>query len=283
MHAHLDESLWHRPEVVVGAGERPWAVCEADGAALHYTPHDFRRIFITDIVDVVLPNPSCGEDRWPQQHRSNARLHRGLPEGRVRRLRALHRQPATRSPVRRVPRTTQTEWDEFIEHFGQRKIALGNCHRPYGSDCAYEHACIRCDFCQIDPSQSGRLDEIRDNLRLQAEEAQRNRWLGDVAQLRLTIQHADRKAEKLMVRSRGNPELVVAESAGRNADFVGFSDVAAKPAWHRVYGINRRLCRVDGPWASLGGVGERRLATQFRCARPFRRGCLGGRRGSTRE
>jgi len=60
--------------------------------------------------------------------------------------------------------------------------------------------------------QSGRLDEIRDNLRLQAEEAQRNRWLGDVAQLRLTIQHANRKAEKLMVRSRGNPELVVAES-----------------------------------------------------------------------
>jgi len=33
---------------------------------------------------------------------------------------------------------------------------------------------------------------------------------------------------------------------------VGFSDVAAKPAWHRVYGINDGLCRVDGAWASLG-------------------------------
>lgn len=30
-------------------------LCEADGAALHYTPHDFRRIFITDIVNVGFP------------------------------------------------------------------------------------------------------------------------------------------------------------------------------------------------------------------------------------
>src|SRR6478672_12040464 len=122
--------------------------------------------------------------------------------------------------------------------------------------------------------QSGRLDEIRDNLRLQVEEAQRNRWLGDVAQLRLTIQHADRKAEKLMVRSRGNPELVVAESAGRNADFVGFSDVAAKPAWHRVYGINRRLCRVDGAWASLGGGGVKDWPPNFGAPGRFVAGVL---------
>ena len=215
-------------------------LCEADGAALHYTPHDFRRIFITDIVNVGFPihlaAKIVGHNNIEVTRACTAVYQKDVFDAYERFI----EQPATRSPVRRVPRTTQTEWDEFIEHFGQRKIALGNCHRPYGSDCAYEHACIRCDFCQIDPSQSGRLDEIRDNLRLQAEEAQRNRWLGDVAQLRLTIQHADRKAEKLMVRSRGNPELVVAESAGRNADFVGFSDVAAKPAWHRVYGINRR-------------------------------------------
>jgi hypothetical protein len=30
-------------------------LCEADGAALHYTPHDFRRIFITDIVNAWFP------------------------------------------------------------------------------------------------------------------------------------------------------------------------------------------------------------------------------------
>jgi hypothetical protein len=51
--------------------------------------------------------------------------------------------------------------------------------RRRASDCAHEHACIRCNLCQIDPSQAGRLDEIRDNLRGQVDEAQRNQWLGD--------------------------------------------------------------------------------------------------------
>jgi len=179
VHAHLDESLWHRPEVVVGAGERPWAVW---GGRRRYPLHATR--LPTDLHhghrQCWVPNPSCGEDRWPQQHRSNARLHRGLPEDVFDAYERFINNRRLARPSAEYHERTQTEWDEFIQHFGQRKIALGSCHRPYGSDCAHEHACIRCDFCQIDPSQSGRLDEIRDNLRLQAEEAQRNRWLGDV-------------------------------------------------------------------------------------------------------
>lgn len=189
-------------------------LCEADGAALHYTPHDFRRIFITDIVNAGFPihlaAKIVGHNNIEVTRAYTAVYQKDVFDAYEHFIN--NRRLARPSAEYHEP--TQTEWDEFIEHFGQRKIALGNCHRPYGSDCAHEHACIRCDLCQIDPSQSGRLDEIRDNLRLQVEEAQRNRWLGDVAQLRLTIQHAAQKAEQLMVRSRGNPELVVAESAG---------------------------------------------------------------------
>jgi hypothetical protein len=50
----------------------------------------------------------------------------------------------------------------------------------------------------VDPRGPGRLDDIRDNVRTQAEEAQRNQWLGDVNQLQLTIEHADRKAARLI-------------------------------------------------------------------------------------
>ncbi|MGE4362757.1 MAG: hypothetical protein AB7E41_11290 [Mycolicibacterium sp.] len=103
---------------------------------------------------------------------------------------------------------TQAEWDDFIEHFGQRRIALGNCHRPYGSDCSHEHACLRCDFCEVEPSQAARLNAIRDNLRAQVDEAQKNRWLGDVNQLRITIEHADRKAARLAALTEADPMLL---------------------------------------------------------------------------
>jgi hypothetical protein len=68
------------------------------------------------------------------------------------------------------------------------KIVLGSCHRPYGADCVHEHACIRCNFLQVQPGQAGRLADIKANLQAQVEEAQHDKCPGDVDQLRLTIQ-----------------------------------------------------------------------------------------------
>lgn len=69
----------------------------------------------------------------------------------------------------------------------------------------HEHACLRCDFCEVEPSQARRLDAIRNNLRAQVDEAQKNRWLGDVDQLRITIEHADRKAARLAALTDAAP------------------------------------------------------------------------------
>jgi hypothetical protein len=33
--------------------------------------------------------------------------------------------------------------DEFEEHFLLRKVALGDCHRPYGTPCVHKQACAR--------------------------------------------------------------------------------------------------------------------------------------------
>ncbi len=31
-------------------------------------------------------------------------------------------------------------WAEFEQHFLLRRVALGECHRPYGTPCVHEHA-----------------------------------------------------------------------------------------------------------------------------------------------
>ncbi|AGB26818.1 site-specific recombinase XerD (plasmid) [Mycobacterium sp. JS623] len=190
-------------------------LADADGTPLHFTPHDFRRIFITDIVNAGFPihlaAKIVGHNNIEVTRGYTAVYQKDVFDAYERFI--DKRRQARPSAEYREP--TEAEWDEFIEHFGQRKIALGNCHRPYGADCVHEHACIRCDFCQVDPSQLGRLDEIRDNLHIRVKEAQRNQWLGDVNQLRITIEHADRKAERIAGGVAAQVPLVVAGLSSR--------------------------------------------------------------------
>lgn len=173
---------------------------DVDGSALYFTPHDFRRLFITDLVNAGFPIHLAAK-LVGHRNLDVTNAYAAVYQADV--FQAYDRFVENRRQLRpsdeyREP--TQQEWAEFVEHFGQRKIALGDCHRPYGSSCVHEHACIRCDFLQVDPGQTGRLAEIRTNLENQVTEAQINQWLGDVDQLRITIAHADRKSEQLQQR-----------------------------------------------------------------------------------
>lgn len=183
---------------------------DVDGQSIVVLPHDFRRMFITDIVNsgfpIHLAAKLVGHKSLDITSSYTAVYQRDVfeaYEGFITRRRQTRPSQEYREP-------TQTEWAEFVEHFGQRKIALGNCHRPYGASCVHEHACIRCDFLQVDSAQAGRLTEITENLHAQVAEAERHQWLGDVEQLRLTIRHADRKARELTARTLTAPELVIA-------------------------------------------------------------------------
>lgn len=178
---------------------------------MHFTPHDFRRIFITDIVNAGFPIHLAarlvGHNNIEVTSGYTAVYQKDLFEAYdefITKRRRLRPSEEYREP-------TQQEWSEFVEHFGQRKIALGDCHRPYGADCVHEHACVRCDFLQVDSAQASRMDDIRENLQHQIKEAEQNQWLGDVDQLRLTIEHADRKREQLReILTREAPSLVLA-------------------------------------------------------------------------
>jgi hypothetical protein len=58
---------------------------------------------------------------------------------------------------------TEQEWEEFSHHFRHRKMALGECYRPYGTPCPHEHACVRCHMLRMDPVQPPRLLQIEEN------------------------------------------------------------------------------------------------------------------------
>uniref|UniRef100_A0A5Q5CNQ8 Site-specific integrase n=1 Tax=Mycobacterium sp. (strain JLS) TaxID=164757 RepID=A0A5Q5CNQ8_MYCSJ len=81
------------------------------------------------------------------------------------------------------------EWADFEEHFLLRRVALGECHRPYGTPCVHEHACTRCRFLRVDPAQLGRINEMTENAEQRLVEAKDRAWLGEVAALEESIKH----------------------------------------------------------------------------------------------
>ncbi|MFI0453914.1 hypothetical protein [Actinomadura sp. 6N118] len=85
-----------------------------------------------------------------------------------------------------------------------RKVALGSRHRPYGTPCQHEHACIRCPMLRLDPAQVPRLLQIEDNTRERLQEARQMQWLGEVAALEESLRHIaekKQKAERLRLRA----------------------------------------------------------------------------------
>lgn len=91
--------------------------------------------------------------------------------------------------------------DEGRRHFTLRKVAYGNCDRPYGSPCQHEHACVRCNMLRPEPSRLPLLRELEANLTDRIAEARERVWLGEVAGLQQTLvalrantEHAERLA-----------------------------------------------------------------------------------------
>ena len=88
---------------------------------------------------------------------------------------------------------TGDEWSEFEQHFLLRKVALGDCHRPYATPCAHESACARCRFLDVDPDQTQRIEDMTQNAESRLEEARANVWLGEVAALEESLVHLRRR------------------------------------------------------------------------------------------
>jgi integrase len=170
---------------------------DADGRSLAYTPHDFRRLFITDAIMNGLP-PHIAQVLAGHRDLNVTLGYKAVyPEEAIQtHLAFLARRRALRpSEEYRVP--TDTEWQEFLGHFERRKVATGTCGRAFNTPCIHEHACVRCSMLWPDPEQRPRLAEIRDNLAARIVEAEREGWLGEVDGLKISLAGATDKLAQL--------------------------------------------------------------------------------------
>jgi integrase len=172
-------------------------ITDAAGQPLRFTPHDFRRLFITDAVLHGMPAHIAQLVAGHRDINTTMGYKAVYPEEVINGHRAfIARRRALRpSEEYRVP--TDEEWQEFLGHFERRKVALGTCGRSYATACIHEHSCLRCPLLRPDPASRHRLVEIRDNLLARIGEARREGWLGEVDGLQVSLAGARQKLAQL--------------------------------------------------------------------------------------
>jgi integrase len=170
---------------------------DAANAPLSFTPHDFRRLFVTDAVRSGLPPHIAAAICGHQLLDTTMGYAAIYPEDVIDHHRAFIARRRAQRPSEEYRDLKPEEWDEFLDHFELRKVALGVCTRDYGTPCIHEHACVRCPQLRPDPAQMPRLKEIRANLLDRMQEAKDRGWLGEVAAIEASLVAADRKLEAM--------------------------------------------------------------------------------------
>jgi Phage integrase family len=122
------------------------------GQPLHYTPHDFRRMFLTDAILSGLPPHIAQVIAGHRDINVTLGYKAVYPDEAIQaHLAFLARRRALR-PTEEYRSPTDTEWQEFLGHFERRKVATGICGRAFGTPCIHEHSCLRCALHWPDPA-----------------------------------------------------------------------------------------------------------------------------------
>jgi integrase len=160
---------------------------DAAGDLLMFSPHDFRRIFVTDAIMSGLP-PHIAQVICGHKNIDTTIGYKAVyPAEAIEAHRAfIARRRATR-PSEEYRTPTEEEWDAFLAHFEKRKVSVGTCARAFATPCVHEHACVRCSLLRPDPAQRGRLEEIRANLHDRIAEAEREGWPGEIEGLKVSL------------------------------------------------------------------------------------------------
>jgi hypothetical protein len=175
------------------------------GAPLHYTPHDFRRMFLTDTIMSGLPPHIAQVIAGHRDINVTLGYKAVYPDEAIQaHLAFLARRRALR-PSEEYHTPTDTEWEEFLGHFERRKVATGTCGRAFATPCIHEHSCLRCALHWPDPAQRPRIAEIRDNLIGRIAEAEREGWLGEVEGLKISLAGAEDKLAQIDRRAHPAP------------------------------------------------------------------------------
>jgi hypothetical protein len=177
------------------------------GAPLHYTLHDFRRMFLTDAILNGLPPHIAQVIAGHRDINVTLGYKAAYPDEAIQaHLAFLARRRALR-PTEEYRTPTDAEWQEFLDHFERRKVATGTCGRAFATPCLHEHSCLRCALHWPDPAQRPRIAEIRDNLTARIAEAEREGWLGEAEGLKISLARAEDKLAQIDRRSRHTADL----------------------------------------------------------------------------
>jgi integrase len=198
LRAMIDEALDHTG-----------LVDPATGLPLRYTPHDFRRILITDAILNGLP-PHIAQIIAGHRDINTTMGYKAVyPHEAIQaHLAFLARRRSLRpSEEYRVP--TDQEWIEFLGHFELRKVATGTCGRAFSTPCIHEHSCLRCSMHWPDPAQRPRIAEIHDNLIARIAEAEREGWRGEAEGLKISLAGARDKLAQIDRRPKSTTPVDV--------------------------------------------------------------------------
>ena len=174
----------------------------ADGSPLNYTPHDFRRLFITDAIMNGLPPHIAQVIAGHRDINVTLGYKAVYPDEAIQAHLAFLARRRRLRPSEEYRTPSDEEWQEFLGHFERRKVATGLCGRAFSTPCIHENACLRCSMHWPDPAQRPRLAEIRDNLIARIAEAEREGWLGEVEGLQITLAGAEDKLAQVDKRTR---------------------------------------------------------------------------------
>ena len=163
------------------------------GQPLRFTPHDFRRIFITDAVLHGMPPHIAQLVAGHRDINTTMGYKAVYPEEAINGHRAFIARRRALRPAEEYRTPTDEEWQEFLGHFEHRKVSLGTCGRSYATACIHEHSCLRCPLLRPDPAQRHRLLDVRENLLARIDEARREGWLGEVEGLQISLAGARTK------------------------------------------------------------------------------------------
>ncbi|MGI8530896.1 MAG: tyrosine-type recombinase/integrase [Geodermatophilaceae bacterium] len=168
-------------------------LADVDGTPLRFTPHDFRRIFITELVNSGLPI-HIGAALLGHLSLETTRGYVAIyPDQVIQHFQTFIARRRSERPGEEYREPTTAEWDDFGEHFDLRRVELGDCARPYGTPCVHEHACVRCPMLRVAPDQLGRLLELEKDIRRRVALAKTRGWLGEVVGLETTLTHVQQK------------------------------------------------------------------------------------------
>ena len=194
-------------------------ITDTDGTRLRFTPHDFRRVFSTETVNSGLPIHIAAKLLGHLDLNTTQGYVAVYPAEVIRHYRQFVASRRSQRPGEEYGEPSDAEWAEFRDHFSLRKVALGTCHRPYGTPCQHEHACVRCPMLRLSLDQVPRLLQIEANTRERLDEARRMQWLGEVAALEESLRHiADKKHQAERLRRQADKDTAGALTTRQGGD-----------------------------------------------------------------